>query len=74
MSRVYEHHKKNSIWYVDENQMEYLSYCSDPRHAPAAGRGKAKWMKWFFYLYYPAHLILLGILRVMIYGDINLTV
>lgn len=34
----------------------------------------AKWMKWFFYLYYPAHLILLGILRVMIYGDINLTV
>ena len=37
-------------------------------------RGKAKWMKWFFYLYYLAHLILLGILRVMIYGDINLTV
>ncbi|MDD7641695.1 MAG: TraX family protein [bacterium] len=37
-------------------------------------RGKAKWMKWFFYLYYPTHLILLGILRVMIYGDINLTV
>ena len=37
-------------------------------------RGKAKWMKWFFYIYYPAHLIILGILRVIIYGDINLTV
>ncbi len=37
-------------------------------------RGKAKWMKWFFYVYYPLHLIVLGILRVLIYGNVNLTV
>lgn len=37
-------------------------------------RGKAKWMKWLFYVYYPAHLIILGILRVLIYGNINLTI
>ena len=34
--------------------------------------GTAKWMKWFFYLYYPLHLILIGILRIHIYGDISL--
>ena len=31
-------------------------------------RGKAKWLKWFFYIYYPAHLVILGILRVCMYG------
>ena len=35
-------------------------------------KGKAKWMKWLFYFYYPAHLILIGILRLIIYGDIPL--
>ena len=35
-------------------------------------KGKASWMKWFFYLYYPAHLILVGILRLALYGDIPL--
>lgn len=35
-------------------------------------KGSAKWMKWFFYLYYPLHLILIGILRIYIYGDISL--
>ena len=25
-------------------------------------------MKWFFYLYYPLHLVVIGILRLMIYG------
>lgn len=24
-------------------------------------RGKADWLKWFFYIYYPAHLIVIGI-------------
>lgn len=35
-------------------------------------RGSAKWMKWFFYLYYPAHLIVVGLIRLAVYGDIPL--
>lgn len=35
-------------------------------------RGKANWMKWFFYAYYPAHLIIIGILRLLIYGNVSL--
>ncbi len=35
-------------------------------------RGKAKWMKWFFYIYYPLHLVILGILRLMLYGNTNI--
>ena len=35
-------------------------------------RGKAKWMKWFFYLYYPAHLIIIGIIRIVVYGNVNI--
>ena len=35
-------------------------------------KGKIKWMKWFFYLYYPIHLIFIGILRICIYGNICL--
>lgn len=26
-------------------------------------RGKTRWMKWFFYIYYPLHLMLIGLLR-----------
>ena len=33
-------------------------------------RGKAKWLKWFFYIYYPAHLVVIGIIRIAMYGDI----
>ena len=29
-------------------------------------------MKWFFYIYYPAHLIVVGILRIVLHGDISL--
>ena len=35
-------------------------------------KGKAKWTKWFFYLYYPIHLIVIGVLRIYIYGDVSL--
>lgn len=35
-------------------------------------RGKAKWTKWLFYIYYPAHLVIIGILRIALYGDVPL--
>lgn len=35
-------------------------------------RGKTKWLKWFFYLYYPLHLIIIGALRLYMYGNIPL--
>ena len=35
-------------------------------------KGKLNWMKWFFYLYYPLHLIVVGILRIIIYGNVPL--
>ncbi len=34
-------------------------------------RGSWKGMKWLFYLYYPAHLIIVGILRLLLHGDIS---
>ncbi|SFU45414.1 TraX family protein [Butyrivibrio sp. M55] len=33
-------------------------------------RGKVRWLKWFFYIYYPAHLIIIGIIRMLMYGDV----
>ena len=35
-------------------------------------KGKTKWLKWFFYAYYPLHLFVIGILRIMVYGNIPL--
>lgn len=35
-------------------------------------KGKAAWMKWIFYIYYPAHLIIIGVLRLTLYGDVPL--
>lgn len=35
-------------------------------------KGKADWMKWFFYIYYPLHLVIIGIMRVLMYGDVPL--
>ena len=35
-------------------------------------RGNARWGKWLFYIYYPAHLVIIGILRIVLYGDVPL--
>lgn len=35
-------------------------------------KGKAGWMKWFFYLYYPLHLVIIGIIRILVYGNVPL--
>lgn len=37
-------------------------------------RGKWKGMKWFFYIYYPLHLIVCGILRIMIHGNVGVMI
>lgn len=34
--------------------------------------GNNKFMKWFFYIYYPLHLVIIGILRIIIHGNISL--
>ena len=35
-------------------------------------KGGNNWLKWFFYLYYPLHLIVLGITRMLMYGNVPL--
>lgn len=35
-------------------------------------KGTAEWMKWFFYIYYPAHLVIVGLIRLTVYGDVPL--
>ena len=35
-------------------------------------KGDAKWLKWFFYVYYPSHLLIIGILRIIMYGNVPL--
>ncbi|MBQ5433719.1 MAG: conjugal transfer protein TraX [Treponema sp.] len=34
-------------------------------------RGGMKFMKWFFYIYYPAHLVLCGLIRLYLHGNIS---
>ena len=33
--------------------------------------GNCKWMKWFFYIIYPAHLIICGLIRLALHGNIS---
>lgn len=35
-------------------------------------KGPSNWMKWFFYLYYPGHLLIAGLIRLAVYGDVPL--
>lgn len=35
-------------------------------------RGRWKGMKWFFYFYYPAHLVIVGLVRLALHGDISI--
>lgn len=32
-------------------------------------KGKAGWMKWLFYIYYPLHLLVIGLIRLLLLGD-----
>ncbi len=34
-------------------------------------RGKWKGMKWLFYIYYPAHLFIIGLIRIALHGNIS---
>ncbi|MBO5352712.1 MAG: conjugal transfer protein TraX [Lachnospiraceae bacterium] len=38
------------------------------------GRGTWKGMKYLFYIYYPLHLIICGIIRIMLYGNIGVMI
>ena len=37
-------------------------------------RGKSKNMKWLFYVYYPLHLVICGIIRIALNGNIGVLI
>jgi hypothetical protein len=53
--------------------LQMFTFLSIPILSRYSGeRGKWKGMKWLFYLYYPAHLVVIGIIRVILHGNISL--
>ncbi len=53
--------------------LQIFTFLSIPILSMYSGqRGNWKGMKWFFYIYYPAHLIIIGIIRISLHGDISL--
>ena len=66
-----------SVYFIFLNRpyaiLQMFTFLTIPILATYNGeRGKWKGMKWFFYLYYPAHLIVIGIIRVLLHGDISI--
>jgi TraX protein. len=53
--------------------LQLFTFLSIPVLAMYDGtRGTWKGMKWLFYVYYPAHLVIIGILRVLLWSEISL--
>ncbi len=63
-------------YFVLDKQYGLLQMCtllSLPLLAAYNGeRGRMRGMQWFFYIFYPAHLCVIGILRLLWYGDVSL--
>lgn len=43
-------------------------------HAYNGERGKWKGMKWFFYAYYPLHLVICGLIRIWLHGNVGVMI
>lgn len=53
--------------------LQMLTFLTIPILAQYNGeRGKWKGMKWLFYVYYPAHLLIIGLIRIALHGDISI--
>ena len=53
--------------------MQMFTFLTIPILSRYSGeRGTWKGMKWFFYIYYPAHLAVIGLIRIALHGDISL--
>ena len=51
--------------------LQMFTFLSVPVLAAYNGeRGKLTGMKWFYYIYYPAHLVVIGIVRIALHGEI----
>lgn len=37
-------------------------------------QGKWKGMKWLFYVYYPLHLVICGLIRIALYGNVGVMI